>query len=68
MRREKVVVAGLGEVGKPLMELISPHHRTTGVDIDPPAEDAAWNRCAARLFSFPDTRFHRRIASLYGIV
>jgi UDP-N-acetyl-D-mannosaminuronate dehydrogenase len=39
MRRETVVVAGLGEVGKPLMELISPHHHTTGVDIEPPPAD-----------------------------
>ena len=39
MRRETVVVAGLGEVGKPLMELISPHHPTTGVDIEPPPAD-----------------------------
>lgn len=39
MRRETVVVAGLGEVGKPLMELISPHHRTTGVDIESPPVD-----------------------------
>lgn len=39
MRRETVVVAGLGEVGKPLMELISPHHPTTGVDIQPPPAD-----------------------------
>jgi UDP-N-acetyl-D-mannosaminuronate dehydrogenase len=29
----KVVVAGLGEVGKPLYELISRHHDTIGVDI-----------------------------------
>ncbi len=34
----KVVVAGLGEVGKPLFELISTHHDTIGVDISPPLE------------------------------
>jgi UDP-N-acetyl-D-mannosaminuronate dehydrogenase len=31
----KVVVVGLGEVGKPLLELISKHHDTIGVDIAP---------------------------------
>ena len=30
-----VVVVGLGEVGKPLFELISRHHPTIGVDISP---------------------------------
>jgi UDP-N-acetyl-D-mannosaminuronate dehydrogenase len=33
-----VVVAGLGEVGKPLFELLSRYHHTVGVDIAPPAE------------------------------
>jgi len=32
----KVVVIGLGEVGKPLFQLISQHHETVGVDIFPP--------------------------------
>ncbi len=36
---ETVVVAGLGEVGKPLLELISKHHKTVGVDITPPPAD-----------------------------
>jgi UDP-N-acetyl-D-mannosaminuronate dehydrogenase len=31
-----IVVVGLGEVGKPLLELISRYHRTVGVDITPP--------------------------------
>lgn len=31
----KVVVVGLGEVGKPLFDLISKHHDTIGVDISP---------------------------------
>jgi UDP-N-acetyl-D-mannosaminuronate dehydrogenase len=31
-----VVIVGLGEVGKPLFELISMHHHTIGVDISPP--------------------------------
>jgi UDP-N-acetyl-D-mannosaminuronate dehydrogenase len=37
--RNKVVVVGLGEVGKPVFELISRHHHTVGVDIAPPLEE-----------------------------
>jgi UDP-N-acetyl-D-mannosaminuronate dehydrogenase len=33
--RQKVVVVGLGEVGKPLFELASKYHDTVGVDISP---------------------------------
>jgi UDP-N-acetyl-D-mannosaminuronate dehydrogenase len=33
--KSNVVVVGLGEVGKPLFELSSRHHRTIGVDIQP---------------------------------
>jgi len=33
-----VVIAGLGEVGKPLLELLSQHYPTVGVDIAPPIE------------------------------
>jgi UDP-N-acetyl-D-mannosaminuronate dehydrogenase len=33
---KKVVVVGLGEVGKPLLQLISRHREATGVDISPP--------------------------------
>ncbi len=36
----KVMVIGLGEIGKPLLEVISRHHNTVGVDIAPPAESA----------------------------
>jgi UDP-N-acetyl-D-mannosaminuronate dehydrogenase len=35
---KSVVVVGLGEVGRPLLELLSTHYRTIGVDIKPPAE------------------------------
>jgi UDP-N-acetyl-D-mannosaminuronate dehydrogenase len=35
---DKVMVVGLGEIGKPLLEVISKHHKTVGVDISPPAE------------------------------
>jgi len=34
-KKQTVVVAGLGEVGKPLFELISEHHQVIGVDIAP---------------------------------
>jgi UDP-N-acetyl-D-mannosaminuronate dehydrogenase len=34
--RKRVVVVGLGEVGRPLLELVSEHHDTIGVDIAPP--------------------------------
>jgi len=35
---DKVMVVGLGEIGKPLLEVISKHHKTVGVDVAPPAE------------------------------
>jgi UDP-N-acetyl-D-mannosaminuronate dehydrogenase len=40
-KNNKVVVVGLGEVGKPLFELLSKSHNTVGVDISPvwPVED-----------------------------
>jgi UDP-N-acetyl-D-mannosaminuronate dehydrogenase len=34
--QRKVVVVGLGEVGKPLLELVSEHHNALGIDIAPP--------------------------------
>jgi UDP-N-acetyl-D-mannosaminuronate dehydrogenase len=34
--QNNVVVVGLGEVGRPLLELLSKHYKTTGVDIVPP--------------------------------
>lgn len=36
--RQKVVVVGLGEVGRPLFELASRHHQVIGVDIEPPKQ------------------------------
>jgi UDP-N-acetyl-D-mannosaminuronate dehydrogenase len=33
--KNKIVVVGLGEVGKPLLDLISEYHETIGVDISP---------------------------------
>ena len=38
MSKQKVVVVGLGEVGKPLFELASRHHDVIGVDIEPPKQ------------------------------
>ena len=38
---ETVVVLGLGEVGKPLLELVSEHHHAVGVDVTPPADNIA---------------------------
>ncbi len=34
----KIVVVGLGEVGKPLLDLFSKHHDAVGVDVSPPVE------------------------------
>lgn len=39
MNEEKsIVVVGLGEVGRPLLELLSKHYNTVGVDIAPPTK------------------------------
>src|SRR5207244_2085344 len=37
-KQQTVVVAGLGEVGKPLLELVAKHHQAIGVDISPYVE------------------------------
>jgi len=39
--RQQVVVVGLGEVGRPLLEIVSEHHDAIGVDIVPPTEEAS---------------------------
>jgi UDP-N-acetyl-D-mannosaminuronate dehydrogenase len=36
--KQRVVVVGLGEVGKPLLEIVSEYHHAIGVDITPPLE------------------------------
>jgi UDP-N-acetyl-D-mannosaminuronate dehydrogenase len=36
--RQRVVVVGLGEVGRPLLELVAERHEAVGVDISPPAD------------------------------
>jgi len=38
MSGAETIVVGLGEVGRPLLEVISKHHRAVGVDVTPPAE------------------------------
>ncbi|PYX54436.1 MAG: hypothetical protein DMG76_21800 [Acidobacteria bacterium] len=37
----KIVVVGLGEVGRPILDLVSKHHSALGVDVSPPAESVA---------------------------
>jgi UDP-N-acetyl-D-mannosaminuronate dehydrogenase len=34
----KVMVVGLGEIGKPLLDVLSKHYETVGIDITPPAD------------------------------
>ena len=38
MKKQKVVVAGLGEIGKPLLEALRRGHDAVGVDLAPPLE------------------------------
>jgi len=38
-KSENVVVVGLGEVGKPLFDLVLEHHPAVGVDVAPPGDD-----------------------------
>jgi UDP-N-acetyl-D-mannosaminuronate dehydrogenase len=33
-----IIVLGLGEVGRPILDITSKHHRTVGIDIAPPVE------------------------------
>ena len=35
---QTVVVVGLGEVGKPILEIVSRRHKVVGVDVAPPTE------------------------------
>jgi UDP-N-acetyl-D-mannosaminuronate dehydrogenase len=37
----KIVVVGLGEVGRPIFELVSKQHQALGVDVSPPAQSFA---------------------------
>lgn len=38
MNKQKVVVAGLGEIGRPLLEAVRKRHDAVGVDLAPPPE------------------------------
>jgi UDP-N-acetyl-D-mannosaminuronate dehydrogenase len=38
LEKQKIVVVGMGEVGKPLYELASRYHSVVGIDIEPPKE------------------------------
>jgi UDP-N-acetyl-D-mannosaminuronate dehydrogenase len=40
-RANIVVVVGLGEVGRPILDLVAKFHRAVGVDISPPPEQAS---------------------------
>src|SRR6266568_5081384 len=35
---KSILVVGLGEVGKPLFQLLSKHYKVVGIDIQPPSE------------------------------
>ena len=50
MAKDDVIVAGLGEVGRPLFELLQTKHRVIGIDIDPVATDG---ECAVLHICYP---------------
>lgn len=52
-----IIVVGLGEVGKPLYELISRHHKAVGVDIAPPADEIKDVRVLHICFTFQIPNF-----------
>jgi UDP-N-acetyl-D-mannosaminuronate dehydrogenase len=47
---ENILIVGLGEVGRPLMDLITPHHHTYGIDIQKPGDIP---RCEIMHICFP---------------
>jgi UDP-N-acetyl-D-mannosaminuronate dehydrogenase len=57
MANDSVVVVGLGEVGRPLFELINDKHPVTGIDIDPVITDGT---CAVLHICYP---FNERFIS-----
>ena len=59
VKTQRVVVAGLGEVGKPIFELASRHHQAVGVDISTPAEKIDQVDVLARLLSLRNQGFPR---------
>src|SRR5215471_17235652 len=50
MAKDDVIVVGLGEVGKPLHELLSEKYRTIGIDIEPVPTDG---ECAVLHICYP---------------
>src|SRR5436190_14772032 len=50
MAKDNIIVIGLGEVGRPLMELLRGNHKVTGIDIDPVAADG---ECAVLHICYP---------------
>ncbi len=63
--RKSVVVVGLGEVGRPLLELVSEHHNAIGVDITPPTGEigkvAVVGRTGAAVANSPVRGKHARM-------
>lgn len=57
-KNSRVVVVGLGEVGNPLLELISRHYDAVGVDISP-VEPIDQVDVPARLLPLRDRGFCR---------
>src|SRR5438067_13177462 len=60
MAKDDVVVVGLGEVGRPLFELVRENHKAIGIDIEPVITDGA---CAVLHICYPfSERFVRTTA------
>ena len=53
-KRDKVVVVGLGEVGKPLFEIVSQHCDAIGVDVSPTLKESGPVDVSPRLLSVRD--------------
>ena len=62
---ETVVVVGLGEVGKPLFEIMKTRHQVFGVDID---QSASISQCDVMHICFPfrDKRFVAQVVEYIG--
>ena len=62
---QRVVIVGLGEVGKPLFEIIKTQHEVFGVDID---LAAPVNRCDVMHICFPfrDKKFVGQVSEYIG--
>ena len=62
---QTVLIVGLGEVGKPLFEIVKTQHEVFGVDIDLPAPV---NRCDIMHICFPfrDQKFVAEVVKYVG--